>query len=298
MIPKKILAKYRRFLSNHRAHIPLASHLSALECNRKIGAMLRAKTPFFVGRLGWIEGDALGRFLIEGSVPDKIKDPLGKRAGVFPLSNGELKKFSEIYCDALSKVDILGQMPAPYQGWLTKSYASKALITDISSIEPYFCHEPWSYNLQGLKVLVVHPFTESIFRQYTTLRKKLFANPKILPEFTLKLIKAPQTINSHSAEYASWSETLEALRCQVKQEDFDVAIIGCGAYGFPLAATVKEIGKIALHLGGATQLLFGIRGKRWNGYPEFQNLMTDTWRFPLETERPVGWQNIEEGCYW
>ena len=47
------------------------------------------------------------------------------------------------------------------------------------------------------------------------------------------------------------------------EEIFDVAIIGCGAYGMPLAAMLKQAGKQAIHLGGATQLLFGIKGKRW-----------------------------------
>lgn len=38
--------------------------------------------------------------------------------------------------------------------------------------------------------------------------------------------------------------------------DFDVAIIGCEAYGFPLAARLKRAGKIVVHMGGATQILF------------------------------------------
>ena len=45
--------------------------------------------------------------------------------------------------------------------------------------------------------------------------------------------------------------------------EFDVAIIGCGAYGFPLANEIKKMGKVAIHLAGATQLMFGIVGKRW-----------------------------------
>jgi hypothetical protein len=44
--------------------------------------------------------------------------------------------------------------------------------------------------------------------------------------------------------------------------DFDIAIIGCGAYSFPLAANVKRIGKNSVHLGGASQLLFGFSWKK------------------------------------
>ena len=298
MIIKKLLTKYRRRLSHYRAHVSLHSDLSALECNKNIGDALRAKIPFFVGRIGWTEGDALGRLITEHFVPEKVKDPLKRVSGVFPLEDEELKKFSNVYLDALHHADILGGMPGPYQGWLIKSYASQALIADLHSIEPYFCEEPWSWQLQGLKVLVIHPFAESIVRQYSTVREKLFANPKMLPQFTLKVIKTPQTIGGPT-EYTSWSETLRALKQQVKQEDFDVAIIGCGAYGLPLAATVKGMGKIALHLGGVTQLLFGIKGRRWQlEQANYQSMMTDAWCSPLESERPAGWEKIEGGCYW
>lgn len=43
--------------------------------------------------------------------------------------------------------------------------------------------------------------------------------------------------------------------------NFDTAIIGCGAYGMPLAAQIKNAGRQAIHLGGAVQLLFGIKGE-------------------------------------
>lgn len=39
---------------------------------------------------------------------------------------------------------------------------------------------------------------------------------------------------------------------KIKQIDFDVCIIGCGAYGLPLAAFVKRMGKQAIHLAGGT----------------------------------------------
>ena len=81
-------------------------------------------------------------------------------------------------------------------------------------------------------------------------------------------------------------------------QEFDVAILGCGAYGMPVGAHVKKIGKVAIHMGGATQLLFGVSGKRWRDQPAFRAIMTDAWRPPLEIERPPGWETIEDGCYW
>jgi glycine/D-amino acid oxidase-like deaminating enzyme len=81
--------------------------------------------------------------------------------------------------------------------------------------------------------------------------------------------------------------------------DFDIAIIGAGAYGLPMAAHVKRRGKKAVHLGGATQLLFGIRGKRWDtDYPHLQPLFNEHWARPLPTETPPNAKTIEAGCYW
>lgn len=297
-ILQKIADKYRGILNNYRVNLSLAPHLNLLECNRRIGEALCKKESFFVGRLGWTEGTALGKLLTEGYVPEKIKNTLYEVSGVFPITDEELKKFADIYVTALRQVNILGLMPAYYQGWLTKSYASQALRSDITSLEPYFCKEPWSWSLRGRRVLVIHPFSQLILNQYSMAREKIFSNSRILPEFTLKVIKAPQTINDRYTDYASWSETLESLKQQVRREDFDVAIIGCGAYGFPLAASVKEMGKIAIHLGGSAQLLFGIRGKRWEKLPQYQSMMTSAWSSPLESERPLGWEKIEGGCYW
>jgi glycerol-3-phosphate dehydrogenase len=82
--------------------------------------------------------------------------------------------------------------------------------------------------------------------------------------------------------------------------DFDVAIIGCGAYGMPLASKLKNAGKQAIHLGGATQLLFGIKGNRWeNGYPtKIATFFNDAWVRASAEETPQNAYTVERGCYW
>ena len=56
---------------------------------------------------------------------------------------------------------------------------------------------------------------------------------------------------------------------EIDKHDYEVCLIGCGAYGLPLAAHVKKQGKKAIHIGGALQLLFGIMGKRWIDFEPF-----------------------------
>ena len=113
------------------------------------------------------------------------------------------------------------------------------------------------------KVLVIHPFEKSIQEQYKK-RVMIFPNSQILPEFELKTLKAVQTLCGEQDErFETWFDALDYMYEQALNIDFDVAIIGCGAYGMPLASKLKNAGKQAIHLGGATQLLFGIKGYRW-----------------------------------
>ena len=81
---------------------------------------------------------------------------------------------------------------------------------------------------------------------------------------------------------------------EISRKDFDVALIGCGAYGFPLAAYVKRLGKQAIHVGGPLQLYFGIKGKRWDN----SGLYNEYWISPSDNERPKNLNKVEGGCYW
>ena len=91
----------------------------------------------------------------------------------------------------------------------------------------------------------------------------------------MKLIKAPQTLPGDSYSFSNWFETLDALTEETYKLDFDIALIGCGAYGFPLASRIKNLGKKSIHLGGATQVMFGIKGKRWDQRSRFMNLYNE-----------------------
>ena len=91
--------------------------------------------------------------------------------------------------------------------------------------------------------------------------------------------------------------------------DFDISILGCGGYGLPLGAFIKSLGKKAIHLGGGSQLLFGILGNRWTKDYSYSNLPLDFstdytplfneyWLHPLTSDTPNFANKIENGCYW
>jgi hypothetical protein len=76
------------------------------------------------------------------------------------------------------------------------------------------------------------------------------------------------------------------------------ALIGCGGLGMPIAKALKERGVIAIVLGGAIQVLFGIKGKRWKTHEVISTFWNDAWVWPSEAETPMNAQSIEGGCYW
>ena len=114
----------------------------------------------------------------------------------------------------------------------------------------------------------------------------------------METIQAVQTIGENKVGFNDWFEALDYMKEQIIQKDFDIAIIGCGAYGFPLAAYVKALGKKAIVMAGATQLLFGIKGKRWDNNPMINRFYNDYWVRPTIAEKPNAADSVENGCYW
>ena len=123
------------------------------------------------------------------------------------------------------------------------------------------------------------------------------------------VIKAVQSLGEGDSRFSDWFEALRWMENEIDKRDYDVCLIGCGAYGLPLAAHVKRRGKQAIHLGGALQLLFGIKGKRWEdpmyGVKEwripqgsYSSLINEYWVRPDSTDTPKSSIAVEGGCYW
>jgi hypothetical protein len=208
-------------------------------------------------------------------------------------------RFKDIMKDCSVRSDILGSWVLGEN--LISGYQQNLVIATLGDLEPFGSLNPWTNALAGKKVLVVHPFADSIRRQFDR-RDKIFPHSSLLPEFQLSIVRPPTTFPARARELMkasrTWFSELDRLKDQVTRQDFEVAIIGAGAYGMPLAAHVKALGKCAIHLGGSTQLLFGIWGSRWDSSPKHAALRNDYWVRPGPKERPEGWQTIEAAAYW
>ena len=237
----------------------------------------------------------------------KTQHEMINNAGFFPISSSTLSRFSELLLKDISEIDILAswikseQLIAPMLDSATKIF--------LPYLEPYHATHPWSRYLAEKNVLVVHPFASQIRTQYEIHRTNLFKNPEVLPDFNLHILPAIQSIGGENNGFATWFDALDYMKAEMDKIDYDICIIGCGAYGFHLAAHAKRMGKKAIHMGGATQLLFGIKGNRWEdpmygvkewGLPEgfYTKMFNEYWIKPGKEGRPKNAEQVEGACYW
>ena len=273
--------------------------LSADAVDRLISSKLESSIPFMVGRWGSVESRLVGESLWkQNAFSRKTLLEAHRNAGIFPVRQDVLKEVANCLYSSAQSLDVVGCWDSPYQAKLTAKVSPSAVRCDLSSLEPWlFNGESWLSRLEGRAVLVVHPFVKTISSQASNL-SRIFINGGGLPSCDLKLVKPPVTLCHQTDCFASWIDASLDLKARVASVDFDVALIGCGAYGLPLAAFIKAMGKPSIQLGGSLQLLFGIRGRRWEAMPQYAALMNDSWVRPSQDETPTAASKVDGGCYW
>lgn len=276
--------------------------------------------PFMFARLGRLEGDVCENvkytfhekksnldFIRWRGQPNFLNPYLiplfGMNAGFFPSDDvAALEKYYQLMLKCMREVDILAS--CCNNEYSFQDEFKHSIKVDHELATPLLTDKPWTLALKGKKVLVVHPFINTIRRQYALI-DKVYPNGAVLPEFDLLTMKAIQTSAGGKSSFKDWFEALKCMENHIDTYDYDVCLLGCGAYGFPLAAHCKRMGKQALQLGGVTQLLFGIKGKRWeNGdkytkdFPYAKTYYNDYWVRPSGAEIPTNAKKVEDSCYW
>ncbi len=250
--------------------------------------------------LKYVRGEQYGWWWNDGII--KL---LHEAAGFFPPTIVKIEQFSELLLHDIPELDILGS-------WITSEKKFKTELKNsekvhIRLLEPFWSINPWTRALEGKKILIVNPFVEEIKFQYDR-KEKLFTR-QILPDFELITYRPVLSLAKNSTSFKDWFEALDFMKLEIDKIDFDIALIGCGAYGFHLGAHVKRTGKKAVHLGGVLQLLFGIKGNRWEDpnygvkewgipYGSYTNLMNENWIRPGIDNKPKNAKLVEGACYW
>ena len=304
VLRKKFKSIYKIPYSKRKMYLPE-------EANILLGQKILSGESFFAGRYGLFELAAMRAFEFQNeSKYEIVMKQIYECAGFFPYDLTLGERFLEEMKKATEKVDILACSGELTENYFMNCYTKQQMagVSSFDVMEPWRYEKPWSAALKGKKVLVIHPFEQSIQEQYA-IREKLFAGTDILPEFELLTYKTLQTTGDLiDQRFATWFDALEFMYQEIREKDFDIALLGCGAYGFPLAAKLRADGKQAIHMGGVLQILFGIMGKRWDGTgpnstthkmrEDIAKYYSEDWTYPKENETPESAGRVEYGPYW
>jgi hypothetical protein len=278
--------------------------------NHLLAALVRSRKPFLVARMGLGTEPIAGFEYLSGRrhYGDALRSILRRDVGVYPPTDTQIDIFAAEYTRAVAHADVVAKwgdvrMPGhDAEEFILRSQALSKPLIHPRALEPYYhgSNGPWTSWLKNRTVLVVHPFTESIATQYSEHRTDIFPGTDILPTF--KELKVVQCVQSavNETPHQNWTESLEFMKQQIEGVGgFDVALLGCGGYGLPLAAHIKtQLNRSAVYLGGAVQVLFGIRGRRWDNHDVISRLYNEHWTRPRPSETPPNAQAVEGGCYW
>lgn len=188
--------------------------------------------------------------------------------------------------------------------------ATKKIV--LRALEPYYSPNN-QYTLQMTKgpIAVVSPFADSIQKQWSN-RHNIFpkeglAGQMWLPNQVLIAIKAPYGPALTQNTSLGWpehilnkghKEAVKYLADQVVQSGAKYAFVGIGALSLLLVNELKKQSITAIHTGGGTQIMFGIKGNRWLNHSIISRFFNTSWIKPSNDETPSGAQQVEKSCYW
>lgn len=248
-----------------------------------VSRAIKSERPFMLARYGSTE--------IRTLFDKNHLSSLCFYSGFFPNDKNLYDKFVGEYVKSSKQLDFLA-----IRGYKNNFFKKIRWLRMFPNLK-YFLkssggfRSKWIKDLKGKRVLVVNSHKTTIEHQYKKMGKL-----GILPKLkSLEVIRSVQTIAGETdSRFKDWFEALDYMKRSMDKKSYDILIVGAGAYGLPLAAHAKSRGKQALHLGGGLQLLFGIKGKRWDK----DGFYTKDWVKPMKADYPKNYKKIEGGCYW
>jgi hypothetical protein len=263
--------------------------------------------PYAFGKIGNCELMCIYNYFLYQHKGQQVQwDPtitheIYNNTGVYPQTEQARIEFINEIVNSLPNIDSLAlwsMFNQDFESRFIKKYSPQCELIDLQCIEPFYSGSPWSEHLENKNVLVISPFTETIKQQYKK-RNLIWKDPRVLPNFNLITLKHPHSPGiDKPSEYTSWLDMVRHFKAVMDTINYDVVLTGTGASSLPLIAHARSRGKKGVHLGGPLQLLFGIKGSRWDNGPIGNHLYNEHWIRPSIDEMPIKYKTIEGGCYW
>lgn len=228
-------------------------------------------------------------------------------SGLFPVRRDIFLRWAQIYQESLGTLDVVSQWQpgmayeGVLEGQLLAKYSPRAFRAGLSFVHLLMPKAPWLDDLPRLRWLVVSPFPKTIRHQLPRLSGLGVYSPSCRESLERRaedtvLVPSPPFAYMVPPRHRDWFQALEEMKAEMEKAkgSFDIALVGAGAWSLPLVAHAKKVGKKGMHLGGSLQLLFGIKGGRYDGWGVYNG----EWIRPLPKETPENFRRMEKGAYW
>lgn len=238
---------------------------------------------YFIARVGNVELSAI--------CENKITPQLTQNAGFYG-SDEDYKEWKIRYVRALMESDCVACVYSCSS--FTKLEAELYMSLNIWKPNIPYMEDDMNYWLELLdnlpKVGVVSYFAKDMERQVKHLDK--IHNRKISTEF--EFVASLNTIEGNIPDKDYFS-VLEDLKNEcLKKKDIKYWFLSCGSYGLLLGNELKNEGKNVYYVGGFLQMIFGLKGKRWDTR-NINKLYNKWWKYP--SIKPVNGDKVEDWCY-
>lgn len=299
---KKKILEEKIGIKNYNHKYAGKEFLNRQETNDLISEYIRKGDPFALVRPGngesafallWEEEKLFGKQLYTRKSDNFSRNML--------LYNGIVDEYQMIFRKDISDADIFAIFPEYLlESYLPQTYCVESKVINAWNMGPINTQRPWTDALGGKKVLVVSQFADFLLEQYSK-REKLYSGEWMFPEMELIPVKSIWYFPGNET-FATWFDALNYLYTKIMEHDFDIALLSCGPFAIHLAPMLKRAGKQAIQYAGELQMLFGIRGARWDDNPVFKKYFNESWI--RITKEQVGIseeesKNMDGGvCYW
>lgn len=291
-----------------------------MQLNTYIQEMMDKKELFIIPRIAGVENNvayiAYNLIQNKGSISEasmiflKTAVKIMKTNAGIQLSDMEsIVKYGSLYlasfkkCQTYTDWEPHGNVYRAVSGshdFISKSFAAdkKPIWARTLDVFEYIYSNPWTHCLGGKRILLISSFATAIEKNMQHAEK--IYGVDLFPNCTFVYLKPPQTNGTNgsrdfSLELDDFNKKIDAIK-----DTFDIALVSCGGYGNLVCSHIYDLGKSSIYVGGALQMYFGILGSRWKRErPDILKLyMNKYWLIPTAEDRPNGFKNIENSCYW
>ena len=283
----------------------------------KLRYALDEKTGFSAGKLGYSEQaflhfpelfESAKSYSSKLALTSWIRVHAHRQSGAFPKDSQFLKMFCEKFRSYVEYVDFL----AIAQGWESDDlhvairYSKKLNFLDLepNRSSPYDRDNCYLPLLEGKKLLIINSIGDILQeRANKEMFEAVWANIR-LPWFyprNVTSVTFPFIYDeSVQAKHIDVWEIYELILKQIDNSDYDIALIGAGCLGIPIAAHIKKQGRVGISLGAHLQVLFGVYGNRWARDRDWrERYINDAWIRSPKERTPRNRSGLpDDASYW